>query len=88
MFKIESAGAATETELPLSSSIEGITPVVGQWQRYSYSLQTLSDRGLDISQIDTLLVFPAWGTGNGAVYRLDNMSISHSRYDLLPRLLT
>ena len=74
-FKIESGDAATAVELDLSASQEGAAPAAGQWQTYTYSLQSLFDAGLDISQIDVLMVFPAWGTGEGAVYRLDNVMI-------------
>jgi hypothetical protein len=75
LFKIESDGASTAVELPLTDSQEGAAPVVGQWQTYTYSLQSLFDAGLDISSIDVLMIFPAWGTGEGAVYRLDNIMI-------------
>ena len=74
-FKIESGDAATAVELDLTASQEGAAPVVGQWQTYTYSLQDLYDAGLDISAIDVIMVFPAWGTGDGAVYRLDNVMI-------------
>jgi len=75
MFKIESGDASAAVELALSASNEGAAPVTGQWQTYTYSLQALFDAGLDISQIDVVMVFPAWGTGEGAVYRLDNVII-------------
>lgn len=77
LFKIESGDASTAVELPLSESIEGETPRTGEWQTYTYSLQTLFDKGLDISAIDVVMVFPAWGTGEGAVYRLDNAVIAN-----------
>ncbi|WP_371374584.1 family 16 glycosylhydrolase [Thalassotalea aquiviva] len=76
LFKIESYGAATFVELNLNQSLEGIDPVVGQWQTFTFPLQTLFDMGLDISAIDTLWVFPFWGQGEGAVYRLDNIEIN------------
>ena len=76
LMKIESSDAATFAELPLTSTQEGAAPVVGEWQTYTYSLQDLSTAGLDVSAIDVVMVFPAWGTGNGAVYRIDNMVIS------------
>ncbi|TPV59722.1 glycoside hydrolase family 16 protein [Aestuariibacter sp. GS-14] len=74
-FKIESGDAATAVELDLTDSVEGAAPVTGQWQTYTFTLQTLFNAGLDISAIDVVMVFPAWGTGNGAVYRLDNVEI-------------
>ena len=76
LFKIESGDATTAAELPLSASQEGATPVVGQWQTYTFSLMDLFNAGLDVSEIDVLMIFPAWGTGNGAVYRVDNVAIT------------
>ena len=75
LFKIESDGATTAVELALNASTEGIDPVVGEWQTYTFPLQTLFDAGLDISFIDVVMVFPVWGTGEGAVYRLDNVMV-------------
>ncbi len=74
-FKIESGDAATAVELDLTDSQEGTAPVTGEWQTYTYSVQDLFDAGLDLSQVDVIMVFPAWGTGEGAVYRLDNVMI-------------
>jgi len=76
LFKIESDNGDTAVELALTASQEGASPVVGQWQTYTFSLQALFDAGLDISAIDVLMVFPAWGAGDGAVYRLDNIKIT------------
>lgn len=76
LFKIESGDTTTAVELNLADSQEGIDPVIGQWQTYTYSLQSLFDAGLDLSAIDVLMVFPAWGAGEGAVYRLDNVVIT------------
>ncbi|GHF77980.1 glycoside hydrolase family 16 protein [Thalassotalea marina] len=75
LFKVESAGASSAAELALSDSLEGAAPVQGQWQTYTFSLQTLADAGLDISAIDVIMVFPAWGSGEGAVYRMDDVMI-------------
>jgi hypothetical protein len=73
-FKIESDEAATAVEVSLSTSNEGHSaPVVGEWQRYTFNLSALQTAGLDVSKIDVVMVFPAWDTGNGAVYRLDNV---------------
>jgi hypothetical protein len=76
LFKIESIGASTAVELPMSSSLEGVEPVEGEWQTYTFPLQTLYDAGLDISAINVLMMFPTWDTGNGAVYRIDNVEIA------------
>ncbi len=75
LFKIEAGDTSTAVELSLTESQEGVAPVIEQWQTYTFSLQSLFDAGLDISSIDVLMVFPAWGTGEGAVYRLDNVVI-------------
>jgi len=75
LFKIESDNAASAVELPLTESEEGAAPITGQWQTYTFSLQSLYEAGLDISAIDVLMVFPAWGAGEGAVYRLDNIKV-------------
>jgi len=75
VFKIESGDASTAVELELTASQEGLAPVVDQWQTYTFSLQSLFDAGLDISSIDVLMIFPAWGAGEGAIYRLDNVVI-------------
>ncbi|MDA7826560.1 hypothetical protein N9A19_04825, partial [Porticoccaceae bacterium] len=75
-MKIESNGAAEAVELSLSASQEGAAPALDGWQTYTYSLQDLSTAGLDISAIDVVMVFPAWGAGDGAVYRIDNVVIS------------
>ena len=74
-FKIEAGDTSSAVELDLTASQEGVAPVTGQWQTYTYSLQSLFDAGLDVSSIDVIMVFPAWGTGEGAVYRLDNVMI-------------
>ncbi|WP_426360346.1 family 16 glycosylhydrolase [Pseudocolwellia sp. HL-MZ19] len=76
-FKIESGDNETFAELPMTDSQEGVAPVTGEWQTYTFSLQTLFDAGLDISQIDVVMFFPLWATGEGAEYRIDNVLISN-----------
>jgi beta-glucanase (GH16 family) len=75
-FKIEAGDTTSAVEMDLTASQEGVAPVVGEWQTYTYALTDLFDAGLDISEIDVIMVFPAWGTGEGAVYRLDNVAIT------------
>ncbi|PWW36955.1 beta-glucanase (GH16 family) [Idiomarina loihiensis] len=72
-FKVEANGAETEVEVDLSTG--GQEPVVGEWQTYAFSLQNLMDAGLDLSAIDVVMVYPAWGTGDGAVFRVDEARI-------------
>ena len=78
-FKLESAGGpdngGTAVEMDLATSNEGASPVAGTWQTYTFSLQSLFDAGLDVSAIDVVMIFPDWGKGNGAVYRVDNFVI-------------
>jgi beta-glucanase (GH16 family) len=76
MVKIESNNGATAAEVSLTDNVSGIVPVSGEWQSYSFSLQTLADAGLDVSAIDVVMIFPAWGAGEGAVYRVNNLEIS------------
>ncbi|CAI8156316.1 MAG: Beta-glucanase [Pseudidiomarina mangrovi] len=77
LFKVESTGAATAVELPLANGNYGTAPVTGEWATYTFTLQELFDAGLDISDINVLMVFPAWGTGQGAVYQIDNVRIAN-----------
>jgi len=73
-FKIEAdeaAGGAWEADL----TTFGDAPVVGQWTTYRIPLQDVADNGVDISLIDVLMVFPAWGSGADTVFRLDNIAI-------------
>ncbi|WP_258240440.1 glycoside hydrolase family 16 protein [Pseudidiomarina homiensis] len=76
LFKVESNEGSTAVELPISSSEEGVAPVAGEWQTVTYPLQALADAGLDVSAIDVIMVFPAWGTGEGAEYLLNNVEIA------------
>lgn len=75
-FKIESNGAEQEANFFLNESVEGLEPVVGEWQSYTFSLQSIADQGVDLTNIDVLMLFPTWGSGSGAVYRVDNVKIA------------
>ncbi|MEM6510179.1 MAG: family 16 glycosylhydrolase, partial [Pseudomonadota bacterium] len=86
LFKIESDEGATAVELNLSDSTEGVSPVAGEWQTYTFPLQTLADAGLNVSLIDVIMIFPAWGQGEGAVYRVDNVEITNGGTTTLPSL--
>ncbi len=75
-LKVESTAAATAAEVDLSSSREGhATPLLNTWQRYTFDLTDLQTAGLDLSEIDLVMVFPEFGMGTGAVFRLDNLAI-------------
>lgn len=72
LIKLESAGGGTAAELEVTESKQGEEPRLGEWQSYSFPLFELASAGLDLSAIDIIMVFPAWSTGTGAVYRIDN----------------
>ena len=75
-LKVESPAAATGVEISLTSSMEGhLAPELDTWQHYSFNLADLEALGLDIGAIDLVLVFPEFGTGDGAAFRLDNVKI-------------
>lgn len=74
-FKVESNDGSSAVEIPLTDSIEGIEPTVGEWQTYTFTLADLAGAGLDVSALDVVMIFPAWDTGEGAVYRVDNAFI-------------
>lgn len=74
-FKVESDNGSSAVEIPLTDSIEGLEPTVGEWQTYTFTLADLAGAGLDVSALDVVMIFPAWDTGEGAVYRVDNAFI-------------
>jgi hypothetical protein len=76
-FKIESTGAATDVELPLANGNFGIAQATGEWARYNFSLADLAAAGLDLSDINVVMVFPAWGSGQGTIYQIDNVKIDN-----------
>ncbi|RUO77689.1 glycoside hydrolase family 16 protein [Idiomarina seosinensis] len=77
LVKVESSGAATAVELPLSAGNYDEEPVAGEWATYNFTLQSLFDAGLDISDISVIMIFPTWGQSSGAVYQVDNLSIEN-----------
>ncbi len=74
-FKVESDNGSSAVEIPLTDSNEGLEPTVGEWQTYTFTLADLAGAGLDVSALDVVMIFPAWDTGEGAVYRIDNAFI-------------
>jgi|TARA_B110000908_G_scaffold163044_1_gene209206 beta-glucanase (GH16 family) len=68
-LKVEQGGTSTEATIAL------ITPTVGEWQHYAISIEALSNAGLSLNGIEAIMVFPAWGEGEGAVYRIDNLAV-------------
>lgn len=77
LFKVEANGGDSAVELELTASVEGAAPATGEWQTYTFKLSDLAGAGLDVSTIDVLMIFPAWAAGEGAVYRVDNVTIAN-----------
>ncbi|WP_412972679.1 putative Ig domain-containing protein [Glaciecola sp. MF2-115] len=76
LLKVESNAAATFAEVNLSSSQEGhAAPVLDTWQTYTFNISDLADAGLDVNLIDLFMVFPAFGPGDGAIFRIDNFKV-------------
>ena len=75
-LKVESNSAATAVEVSLTTSRENhAAPILNQWQHYSFDLADLAALGLDLNAVDIVLVFPEYGLGDGAQFRLDNVEI-------------
>ena len=82
-LKVESANSASD--MNLSSSIEAhMSPQLDQWQHYSFQLSDLQNAGLDLSAIDLVMIFPQWGAGDGAVYRIDNLAFVNNVGQVTP----
>ncbi|MFA0442097.1 hypothetical protein BCU70_01660 [Vibrio sp. 10N.286.49.C2] len=66
-LKIESVeGVPLEVDLPSAPTSD--------WQHFSFNLADFAKQGVNLSAIDLVMVFPAWGTGNGAVFHIDNVN--------------
>ena len=74
LIKVESSQQIF-AELLLSESNEGVAPVEGDWQHYTFDLSALEADGLNLSLINIIMIFPTWDKGDGAVYQLDNLEI-------------
>jgi hypothetical protein len=64
-------------DIALSSALEGhAVPVIDTWQTYTFNLSTIAATGIDLSKLDLVLIFPAFGAESaGAIYRVDNVQI-------------
>ena len=77
-FKVESngGGAGNAGEVALSSSHEAhTTPVLNTWQTYTFNISDLETAGVNVAGMDLFMVFPAWGSGAGAHFQIDNLKI-------------
>lgn len=79
--KLESDAQTGAIELNLTESVEGTAPKEGEWVTYTFPMSQLTDSTLDPSALDVVMVFPTWGAGDGAVFRLDNVKIYNPSAD-------
>ena len=70
-LKLEGPGAVPALEVPLTDSVEGVQPPLGAWQHYTFNLD---DLGFALDAVKIVMIFPTWGTGDGAVVWYDNVS--------------
>ena len=78
LLKVEGISNQVFAEMKLSESNEGVAPETGVWQHYTFDLSALEADGLNLSAINIIMVFPTWGTGDGAVYQIDNLVIKEN----------
>ncbi|GGA65082.1 hypothetical protein GCM10011369_03130 [Neiella marina] len=64
-----SQGGGTDGEVTITPPAE-----LDTWVHYSIPLNSLS--GLDHNGIDVVMLFPTWGQGQGAIYRMDNVEFT------------
>ncbi|WDE08221.1 family 16 glycosylhydrolase [Thalassomonas viridans] len=74
LLKVEGKNGSA-AQLALAASVEGQAPAVGAWQHYTFNLADLAALGLELSEMDKVLIFPEWGKAQGAVYQLDNVKL-------------
>lgn len=83
-IKVDCGYPCETGDVPLEMSREGVKPVVGQWQRYTFDVDYLlglpgrSDPGatpLDLTKVVTpLVIFPQWGDNQkNTIFRIDNI---------------
>lgn len=74
MMKVDCGHPCSTGDVPLTDNMDAVVPTLGEWQSYRFDIDDLIERGLDITSVDTpLVIFPAWGNQNGAVFRVDNI---------------
>jgi beta-glucanase (GH16 family) len=72
LLKVESENASIFVEIPLSASEEGVAPVVGEWQHYTFPLDTTLG-AIDLATVQVALIFPPWAQSAGGIIQLDNV---------------
>lgn len=86
--KLESNGGAQNGSTGEEVELAIAQPVLNTWQHVSFDLVDLANQGLDLSSIDNVLIYPEWGSGEGAVYRVDNIKFMESDTPVVPTVPT
>ena len=71
MLKLEGSTDGDGSEVNLTTSLEGQAPALGTWMHYTFNVGSFN-----VSDIDLVMIFPAWGQGSGAEYNVDNVIVS------------
>ncbi len=76
MMKVDCENPCGTGDVPLTESVEGVLPTTGVWQHYTFPIDDLVSRGLELNHVNTpLVIFPAWGNQDNAVFRIDNLKL-------------
>ncbi len=76
LIKVDCDSGCSTGDRPITDSIEGVLPATGVWQHYTFDLDTLVSQGLNLNTTSALVIFPAWGNQDNAVYQLDNVKVN------------
>ena len=75
MMKVDCVHPCSTGDIPLDQSVEGVLPQTGVWQHYTFNINDLVARGLNLASVDApLVIFPTWGNQDGATFRIDNVT--------------
>ncbi len=81
-MKTETYQVGSTGDTPVTESVEGLAPVVGEWQHFTFNIDDLVNRSgsnLNLARLQTpLVIFPTWGGSNGAVVRIDNVVLTEA----------
>jgi hypothetical protein len=70
-LKLEGPTGDIAVEKSLTDSLEGVEPTVGAWQHYTFNLDDLA--AVPLNAVHLVMIFPPWGTGDGAIAWYDNV---------------
>lgn len=75
-WKLKLEGGGVKEVSLKNDSVEGIAPTLDTWVHYTFNV---ADLGL--TYVDIIMMFPAWGTGDGAEFSIDNVSFYTQEID-------